>query len=253
MALKVLIFDVDGTLAETEKCHRQAFNLAFEQAGMDWHWSQAHYLDLLAVAGGQERIRHFAAQSAPDFLALPDLDQRIRALHRSKTEHYVRLVGGGGIALRPGVERLLFEARDQGLRLAIATTTTRANVVNLLTATLGAGGPAMFEIIAASDSAANKKPAPDVYFHVLEQLGCPAEACIAFEDSQNGLRAAHAAGIATVVTLSAFTACDDRRDALAVLSDLGEPERPFSLLHGDAGGQDYVSLDLLRAWRDRRE
>jgi HAD superfamily hydrolase (TIGR01509 family) len=249
MSLSVLIFDVDGTLAETEEMHRRAFNLAFAESGLAWNWSHARYLELLGVTGGKERIRHFAAQSDAGFLHAGGADDRIATLHRLKTAHYVRLVGEGDIGLRPGVARLIREARESGLRLAIATTTSRANVINLLTATLGAEGPGLFDAISASDSAENKKPSPDVYFHVLKALDCAADHCIAFEDSQNGLRSARAAGIETVVTLSDFTTCDDPMDALAVLSDLGEPDQPFSVVCGDPGDHGFVSLELLNRWR----
>lgn len=249
--LSTLIFDVDGTLAETEDCHRKAFNLAFEKTGMDWAWDHALYLDLLSVTGGKERMRHYAERHDPGFLEADDVDDRILSLHRLKTDFYVEIMQSGDIALRPGIARLLNEARQQGLRLAIATTTTRANVTNLLTATLGADGPGMFAAISAADSAERKKPAPDVYFDVLEKLGSAPGECLTFEDSQPGLIAARAAGIDTVVTRSAFTACDDYMDALAVLSDLGEPGQPCEALRGHMRGHEFVDLELLQNWRGK--
>lgn len=249
MPLSVLIFDVDGTLAETEDCHRQAFNLAFRDAGLGWNWDHELYLKLLSVTGGKERIRHFAEHYDGEFLNAMDAGQRIASLHQMKTVHYGDLIGSGEIPLRPGIKRVLDEARKNGLRLAIATTTTRTNVVSLLTATLGKGGPDLFDAISASDSAERKKPAPDVYYDVLDKLGCEAGDCLTFEDSQSGLISARAAGINTVVTLSAFTSCDDALDALAVLSDLGEPNHPCTAVQGDMMGRACVDLHLLDIWR----
>lgn len=229
MELQALIFDVDGTLADTERDgHRPAFNAAFADAGLPWHWDEALYGELLEVTGGKERIRFFCERHAPEFLRQADVEVRIRNLHAAKTRHYVALCGGG-IPLRPGIERLLREAHAAGLRLAIATTTTPENVTALLPAEL----MALFETVGAGDTVANKKPAPDIYRWVLAQLGLPAAACLAIEDSANGLKAALAAGLATVVTRTAYTDDHDFAGALALLPDL-----------------DRVTVPLLRHWHD---
>jgi HAD superfamily hydrolase (TIGR01509 family) len=225
--LEALIFDVDGTLADTERDgHRPAFNAAFAEAGLPWHWDAALYGELLEVTGGKERIRFFCERHAPDFLQHADAEARIRELHAAKTRHYVELCAKG-IALRPGVERLLREAHGAGLRLAIATTTTPENITALLAPDL----LALFEKVGAGDTVPNKKPAPDVYQWVLAQLGLPASACLAIEDSANGLKASRGAGLATVITRTAYTDEHDFSGALALLPDLGE-----------------VGIPLLRHW-----
>ncbi len=229
MKLQALIFDLDGTLADTERDgHRVAFNKAFAEAGLAWDWSPALYGELLEVTGGKERIRFFCARHAPEFLRQADPEARIRDLHAAKTRHYVKLCAQG-IALRPGVERLLREARGAGLRLAIATTTTPENVSALLAPDL----LALFDKVGAGDTVPHKKPAPDVYLWVLAQLGLPAAACLAVEDSANGLKASLAAGMATVITLTDYTREHDFAGALAVLPDLGQ-----------------VTLPLLRRWHE---
>jgi beta-phosphoglucomutase-like phosphatase (HAD superfamily) len=221
MALQALVFDVDGTLADTERDgHRPAFNAAFAQAGLDWHWSVEEYRELLAVAGGKERIRHFCEQRDPAFLARPDAAGIIAALHADKTRRYVAYAAAGSIGLRPGVARLITEARAAGTRLAIATTTSPENVTVLLHACLGPDAIAWFEVIGAGDVVPRKKPAPDVYSWVVERLDLRPEECLAVEDSAVGLQAAVAAGLPTVVTPNPYTASDDTTGALAVLDDL---------------------------------
>ena len=246
MTFQALIFDVDGTLAETEEAHRRAFNETFGDFGLDWHWSRAVYADLLKITGGKERIRHFISHYRPDDA------ERVRdivgQLHQEKTARYVRNMGGGGVRLRPGVERLIREAAAAGMRLAIATTTSLPNVKILLDEALGAGATGLFEVIAAGDMVAAKKPAPDVYLLALERLGLPAEACLAIEDSYNGVMAARRAGITTLATTSDYTRLEDLRYAFGVLSDLGEPDAPFLHFSGVGAGESHVTVDLLQRW-----
>lgn len=221
--LKALIFDVDGTLAETERDgHRPAFNLAFAEHGLPWHWDEARYGDLLDVTGGKERIRHYAGQDAPEMLADPAFPELVKRLHAAKTAHYVRLVAAGRLALRPGVTELIAAARRAGIRLAIATTTSPDNVDALLRATLGDEAPGWFDVIGAGDIVPAKKPAPDIYRWVLARLGLPAAACLAIEDSENGLKSASTAGLRCLVTISEYTRGQDFGEATAVLDDLAQ-------------------------------
>jgi HAD superfamily hydrolase (TIGR01509 family) len=246
MELQALIFDVDGTLADTERDgHRVAFNAAFAEAGLDWHWSVELYGQLLAITGGKERIRHFVATCQPPLPPGEDLNALIARLHQAKTRHYTALLAQGGIPLRPGVKRLLQEARAAGIRLAIATTTTPENVTALLEHTLPES-LSWFEVIAAGDIVPAKKPAPDIYFYTLEQMGLPPQACLAFEDSENGLRSAQQAGIPTVVTVNDYTRDQDFSGAALVLDHLGEPEDPFRVLAGTMGSHRYFTLELAR-------
>ena len=243
MPLEALIFDVDGTLAETEEWHRHAFNAAFDAAGLGWHWDQALYGKLLEVTGGKERIRHHAARRGETVDAAT-----VARLHADKTARYVASVEAGAIALRPGVARLLHEARAAGLRLAVATTTSPENVSALLRTTLGAGADGLFECIGAGDMVAAKKPAPDIYRFVLDQMGLSPGCCIAFEDTPNGLRAALGAGIATVVTTSLYGGTDGFEGALLVVDGLGEAGAPCRVLRGAAlAGPALQVSDLRRA------
>ena len=218
--VKALIFDVDGTLAETEEAHREAFNSAFAEAGLDWVWDVDLYRDLHRVTGGKERMRHYADRLGVSRSELSD--DALAKLHRRKNERYSERVRAGQCPLRPGVERLIRSAHAGGLRLAICTTTSRVNVNELIGATLGAGGLGLFDVIVAGEDAPVKKPAPDAYLRALEALQLRPDECLAFEDSHNGLMAALAARIATVVTPSRYTSHETFDGAARVLTDLSD-------------------------------
>ncbi len=250
---QALLFDVDGTLADTEgQGHRVAFNRAFREAGLDWDWDEALYRELLAVTGGKERMRHYIDRYRPDFTPpAGDLDTFLAELHQRKNAHYADLLARGEVPLRPGIERLLREAREAGMRLAIATTTSPENVTHLLENTLGAEAVDWFEVIGAGDVVPAKKPAPDIYHYVLERLELPPEATLALEDSANGVRAAVGAGVPTLVTANDFTFDDDFSGALAVVDQLGEPGRPARRLPEGTplGVLDLAALEALWAGR----
>jgi HAD superfamily hydrolase (TIGR01509 family) len=219
--LRALIFDVDGTLADTEHLHRFAFNEAFREAGLDWRWDANTYRRLLATAGGKERIAHWQREHRA--AGEPEWDARspeVAALHAAKTAIYTALVDRGEIPLRDGVERLLRDARARGLRLAIATTTSPANIEALMRRNLGDDWRSWFEVVEDADTAPRRKPDPQVYLQALERLGLPADACIAFEDSVTGLQAAMAAGVPTLVTPSHYTHHQDFRGAMRVMQSL---------------------------------
>lgn len=241
--LKALLFDVDGTLADTERDgHRVAFNRAFADAGLDWDWTPELYGKLLAVTGGKERIRYYLDSFNTTFVRPDDFDGFVRGLHAAKTDHYTQLLAEGAIPLRIGVRRLIEEARAEGMRLAVATTTTPANVEALLVHALAPDAMGWFEVIAAGDIVPAKKPAPDIYDYAMQEMGLTPAECIAFEDSHNGILSSQGANLATIITVNGYTAEDDFSGAAIVLEEMGEPDAPFTVLQGDAG--DSVCLDM---------
>ena len=253
-AVRAVLFDVDGTLADTERDgHRPAFNAAFAELGVDWEWDVDLYGELLAITGGKERIRHFIENHATAELARSGLDDWIARLHKVKTKHYVEAVERGGIPLRPGVARLIRQLSEANIKIAIATTTTPENVTGLLKSSLGEDSPDWFDVIGAGDIVPGKKPEPDIYHWVLDRLGLPPAQCVAIEDSENGLRAALAAGLDTVVTVSDYTRLQDFTGARVVLSDLGEPAQPFTVLKGDQQYGGCVDVELLMKLKTEAE
>jgi HAD superfamily hydrolase (TIGR01509 family) len=219
-ALRAVIFDVDGTLAETEETHRHAFNETFPNFGLDWFWDRNLYRELLQVAGGKERMRHFARTLGLTSNVLSD--ERLAEIHAAKTARYTALVAAGQCPLRNGVRAAIEHARRRNLRLAIATTTTRTNVDTLLTANLGRGAAGLFETIVAGDDVPRKKPAPDVYLEALSRLRLRGGECLAVEDTSIGLIAALAAAITTWVTPSLYSCGESFPGAAKVLSDLSD-------------------------------
>jgi beta-phosphoglucomutase-like phosphatase (HAD superfamily) len=249
--MKALIFDVDGTLADTEDAHRQAFNAAFREVGLDWHWHESLYARLLDVAGGKERLQYYWELVDPEHAGGSRVKATIDAVHAIKTRHYDALVGAGQLPLRPGILRLIREAGEARVAVAIATTTTPANIDALLRTPFGSNWRSLFAAVCDASSAASKKPAPDVYLAALAELKLGGGDCLAFEDSHNGLQAACAAGIPTVVTPTAYTRGDEFDGALMQLPHLGDPGQP---LDNPVPGlqQRWVDLAALRSWHAGR-
>ena len=239
MHLKALIFDVDGTLANTEQGgHLRAFNEAFKLLNMDWHWDDATYTNLLQVTGGKERIAHYMTPLR-GLLSKADIVK----IHQLKTDIFVGYVAQGCVSIRTGIERLVDEALECGLRLAIATTTSLQNVEAILA---GGSMSSKFEVIGAGDVVKNKKPAGDIYQYVLDELKLSADECIVFEDSAVGFASASAVGLKTVVTLSEYTKASVFDGALVVVDHLGEKDTPFEMVSGKPSSHSYVNVEYLK-------
>jgi beta-phosphoglucomutase-like phosphatase (HAD superfamily) len=222
--LQALIFDVDGTLADTESAHRAAFNHAFSELGLNWEWDEALYTELLEISGGKERILHYWKTSRPDMREVDAmaLQETVNRLHELKTAAYESAVNSGAVSLRPGVLKLMDEALAEGLQLSIATTTSPVNIAALLRRAVGADWRLNFSAIGDASTAPIKKPHPQVYLQMLAALKLAPASCLAFEDSGNGLRSARAAGLATLITPTSYTAQHDFTGAMRVLPDLSQ-------------------------------
>jgi HAD superfamily hydrolase (TIGR01509 family) len=230
MSLKALIFDMDGTLIDTEELHRQAFNAAFIELGLFWDWGPHLYAELLRVSGGVERLRRYIEALPLEASERGRLIEQLPAIHRTKTAIYRDLVAAGRLPLRPGMVRLIGEARAASLRLAIAATSSSENV----SASLGAAALTWFEAVVSVDMVPQPKPAPDLYQRVLGALHLPAAACVALEDSANGVRAAKAAELVTIAVPSRWTVEQDLSGAdliVPALDALAAPLAEIQSLH----------------------
>lgn len=216
MTLEALIFDLDGTMADTEEVHRQAFNAAFIKLELWWDWGPLRYSELLEVSSGVDRLHHYvdSLKVAPAEKAW--LHAIVPAIHATKSEIYIELLRNWQPPLRAGVKRLVADAREAGLQVAVVSTSATANA----RAVLDNHFRGEIDLLVCVDEVARRKPAPDLYQRALALLRKPAGACIAFEDSANGVRAARAAGLATIVTPSRWTMAQDFGGASALLPDL---------------------------------
>ena len=245
MTFDALIFDVDGTLADTEELHRQAFNEAFFACGVDWHWGPALYAEPLQITGGKERIAYYLSGRQMSAAERHDLLRLIPQMHATKTRLYRELVALGHLRPRAGVVRLMKEARAAGVKLAIASTTSPENVESLLLSSFGSDAPRWFGAIATGDVVPNKKPAPDIYNLALKQLGVGPKRAIAFEDSAVGVRSAKAAGLFTIATPSLWTIRQDFSAADLVLTSLADPDKPLCATDEKRLGARYLGLRQL--------
>jgi len=247
MRLRALLFDVDGTLADTEERHRLAFNAAFAGAGLGWHWDRALYRNLLRVSGGRERMHAWLAAVDPGRARAPETDALVARLHVDKTRRFDESLRADPLPLRPGVVRLMDEAARAGVQVALVTTTTPVNIEALLAPHFGPDPLRRFDAVIAGNSVARLKPAPDAYEEAVGRLGIDPGECLAFEDSANGVKAATAARIRVLATPTWYSLFEPLPPAFAVLPHLGDPGEP---LPEGTPGSPWVTLDTLRSWRD---
>ncbi|GHS88395.1 phosphatase [Actinomycetota bacterium] len=251
---RALIFDCDGVLADTERFgHLPAFNETFAEVGLPVRWSEEDYARFVTIGGGKERMARLLTPELVAAAGLPTDPAEQQAMvadwHRRKTARYVAKVEAGELPGRPGIARLVGQAEAAGWTLAVASTSAEASVRAVLEHAVGpelAAGVAVF----AGDVVAHKKPAPDIYLLALDRLGLDPDDAIVVEDSANGLRAALAAGLTTVVTVSAYTAAEDFTGAALVVSSLGDapdvPTRVIADPHGLGIGDEVTLADLTR-------
>ncbi|MGO4689408.1 HAD-IA family hydrolase [Glaciibacter sp. 2TAF33] len=252
--MPALIFDCDGVLADTERDgHLPAFNQTFREFAVPVHWSDADYAEKVKIGGGKERMASILTAELAAEIGLPDdpdaWSESVAEWHRRKTQIYTEEVAAGVMPARPGILRIATDAAAAGWTLAVASTSAEASVRAVLEHAVGDELAQQFSVF-AGDIVPKKKPAPDIYLHALRELGRDAGDAIVIEDSENGLRAALAAGLRTLVTVSSYTAEEDFGGASLVVSSLGDPgESPVTVLSNPLSlpVPGFVRLDDLNA------
>ena len=240
--LEALIFDVDGTLADTEETHRQAFNHSFENFELKWCWSKSEYRNLLKISGGRERIKYYSLNQTEGRVLSGSFVDKI---HNYKNFIYQSTLEEKRIELRSGISNLIADLHRNKIKVGIATSSSFNNINRLLTICIDKYWQDAFNEIETSDTTPTKKPDPHVYRNIISRLNVDPKYSVAIEDTPNGLQSANCAGLKTIVTVHEMTKSLDFPNAALVIDSIGTNEKPFKLIKGETFGFDYVSIDLL--------
>ncbi|MFW5864080.1 MAG: HAD-IA family hydrolase [bacterium] len=243
--IKAVFFDQDGVIIDTERDgHRVAFNQTFKEMGYDFEWSVEEYHELLQVAGGKERMRHYLhTKGFGQEIAPEEEDELIKKMHKIKTDAFINLIESRSLPLRPGVHRIMKEANDLGLTLGVCTT---SNERAAKAVTQGMLNDIKFDFVLAGDVVQKKKPNPEIYLLAMEKSGHNPEECVVFEDSHNGVSAAKAAGMNVVATTNPYTEREDLSQADVIVNCLGDSDgEKAEVRKGDLDAQGVVTLKQL--------
>ena len=245
MLLSAVLFDVDGTISETEDFHRKSFNEAFKEFNLDWFWDEAIYKELINVGGGKERIEYHINRAWPEMLDIKNLNKYIKSIHDTKNEIYGDLMKENKVIFRPGILRLIHDLKKNKVKVALVSSASEKNFISLFKDGLKTDHKRLFDFIAHGDLTKNKKPSPEIYEWTLEKLRLPSSGCIAIEDSPRGLDSALKANLKVVITPSKLSINEDFTGAKLVISDLGEENRPFNIIKGSAFNHKLINFKLL--------
>lgn len=236
--IKAMFFDQDGVIIDTERDgHRVAFNQTFKEFGFDFEWSVEKYHELLQIAGGKERMKHYLHTEGFGKPIKPEEeDELIKAMHKRKTEVFIELIESGRLPLRPGVKRFLKEAMDAGLILGVCTTSNERAAHAIAYQILK---DIRFDFVLAGDIVSKKKPDPEIYLLALSKAAVKPEECVVIEDSRNGVLAAKAAGMHVVATTNVYTEKEDLSDADIIVTCLGDPDGEKGILKKGGDGLDF--------------
>ena len=246
MGLQALILDVDGTVAETADLHRAAFNRAFDEQGLGWHWDREIFSQLFPIEFTLPKLRLFSIAAQRSGHAHVPSHEQLAKIAARKAQLFCTLTRENEVRLRPGVARLLRESRHEGLSLAAVSTSTRAEAQAVLTAALGFHTMGWFTCLKTSENAGVPAAEKSLYQAVLDDFGLKGRQAVAIEDSITGANATARCGIRTLVAPSMYTASSSFDMASLVVSDLGHPAEPFTIIKGQTGGRGFVSPALLR-------
>jgi HAD superfamily hydrolase (TIGR01509 family) len=245
--IEAVLWDVDGTLAETERDgHRVAFNQAFQALNIPWRWNQQRYGALLQVSGGRERLLHDMRFQEDAPAGLREREILAERAHRLKNEFYAGIVARGLLKLREGVAELMEDCIRAGVRMGIVTTSGRRNVDALLGSLIGADWASLFAAVICAEQAPEKKPLPQAYFFALQSLRLEPHLAVAVEDAPAGVSAARAAGVPVIITHSHYFPSATTERALASGASLGSADG-WTPPPDDRAAR--VGLEQMRQWR----
>ena len=245
MLLSAVLFDVDGTISETENFHRKSFNESFKEFNLDWFWDEAIYKELINIGDGKERIEYYIKRAWPEMLEYKNLTKYINSIHKVKNEIFKDFIMDSEITFRPGVLRLINELKENDIRIAIVSSTKQEDLLTLFKNGLNMNPNSTFDLIAHGECTKNKRPSPEIYEWILEKLRIAPQSCVAIEDSLRGLKSAVNANINVLVTPSIYTTNENFEEANVVVTSLGEDDKPFEVIKGKTYGNKLVNIDLL--------
>lgn len=240
MTIKAVFFDQDGVIIDTERDgHRVSFNMTFKEFGFTDEWDVEYYHELLQIAGGKERMKHhWKTKGFSKSLTEEEIDNLVKEMHKRKTALFVELIETGKLPLRPGIHRFMKEAMEAGLKIAVCTTSNE-NAAKAVTEKVLAD--IKFDLVLAGDVVEKKKPDPEIYNLALSKLGLQPNEAFVVEDSKNGVKAAKAAGLKTIVTINHYTEKEDVNAGDVIVSCLGDPDgEKAEMRKGDLAGFDGV-------------
>ncbi len=238
--IKAAFFDQDGVIIDTERDgHRVSFNMTFKEFGFTDEWDVEYYHELLQIAGGKERMKHhWKTKGFSRPLTEEEIDNLVKEMHKRKTAIFVELIESGKLPLRPGIHRFMKELMDEGIKIGVCTTSNEAAAKAITEKILS---DIKFDVVLAGDVVKNKKPDPEIYNLALSRLGLQPEECFVVEDSKNGVKAAKAACMKTIVTTNHYTEKEDVDAGDVIVSCLGDPDgEKATMRKGDLPGFDGV-------------
>jgi HAD superfamily hydrolase (TIGR01509 family) len=204
-----ILFDMDGLMLDTETLAREAWFNTMRTFSIDL--TDDVYLQVLGTTGAH--TRQIFQQAYGD-------DIPIDTMYDHKQRYIDDAIAQGRIAVKPGLLALLDHLDAHGIPKAVGSSTVRELVLKKLAV---AGVRERFEVIVGGDDVQYGKPAPDIFLRCAELLNMPPAHCVVLEDSDNGVRAAHAAGMRCIMVPDLKPPADDtRQKAGAVVSSLSE-------------------------------
>ncbi|OGO41808.1 MAG: hypothetical protein A2W36_06560 [Chloroflexi bacterium RBG_16_58_14] len=236
--IKAVFFDQDGVIIDTERDgHRVSFNMAFKEFGFTDEWSVDYYHELLQIAGGKERMKHHSLTRGFNPAVPPEeIDELVKTMHKSKTALFVELIESGQLPLRPGIHRFMKEAMEAGLLVGVCTTSNEQAAKAITGKILS---DIKFDLVLAGDVVSKKKPDPEIYNLALSKTGLKPEECFVVEDSKNGVLAAKAAKMPTVVTTNYYTEKEDVSAGDIIVTSLGDPDGEKGVLKKGGDGLKF--------------